>query len=324
MTRRSPFRVSVALTAASAALLTLSGCVTVHGEREKIPAVSKADADTALQRFIDGYNEANRELDPKLVASYETGAAHAIDEAVVKAGHAIRPQGNTRYNPLTLTNVTYIVPKQPRWPKFFVADAISNRAGGRWFLAFTRNGLDAPWKAAYLSVLTDDEIPRFKTDKEGYAETVPLDGATGLKVAPGALGAEYAKYLNTGRGDLFADGQHTNRWRDKRAQTAEAPGRHIQTVDEPSTYPAMALRTEDGGALVFFATKYYQRKTVSRGATIPIPPEIGAVMDGPAKKTDQMTFTTVSEQAVKVPAKGSTERVVFLNRIEAKTAAKAE
>ncbi|KEF07590.1 hypothetical protein DF17_08540 [Streptomyces rimosus] len=314
----------VTLTAASAALLTLSGCMTVHGEREMLPAVSKAEAATALKQFTDGFNASNSKLDPKVNPTYETESLLAVDQALTKAGHAVSPQGNPKFPPLTLTSPHFTVPRQAGWPKVFLADAVSNRNNTRWFLVFTRDAMGAKWKASYLSALSDNQIPQFKTDPDGYAEVVPADAKdSGLKVAPGELGKAYAAYLNTGKGEVFAPGPATDQWRKLREQQGRQPGARIQYEDQPSDYAPVALRTKDGGALVFFSTYYHQQKTVSEGARINIPPEIKGIMDGPAKSSNRMTFTTLSEQVVKVPAAGTAEKVAFLHRLEAKTSAKS-
>ncbi|MEU4202059.1 hypothetical protein [Streptomyces sp. NPDC045470] len=324
MTRRSPFRVPVALTAASAALLTLSGCMTVHGEREMLPAVSKDEAATALQQFVDGFNTSNTKLDPKVNPTYETDSLLAVDQALTKAGQAISPQGNPKFPPLKLTSPTFTVPKQAGWPKVFLADAVSNRNNTRWFLVFTRDAVGAKWKASYLSSLADAEIPQFKTDQDGFAEVVPADAKdSGLKIAPGKLGAAYAAYLDTGKGDTFAPGPHTDRWRALRERQGRQPGSRIQYEDQASPYAPVALRTKDGGALVFFSTYYHQQKTVSAGSRISIGPELKGIMEGPAKPSDRMTFTTLSEQVVKVPAAGAAGKVGVLHRLEAKTSAKS-
>ncbi|WP_347404533.1 hypothetical protein [Streptomyces sp. MST-110588] len=47
--------------------------------------MTKAEAAKALKRFTDGFNEANRELDPARNQSFESGALLALDAAVVKA-----------------------------------------------------------------------------------------------------------------------------------------------------------------------------------------------------------------------------------------------
>ncbi len=297
--------------------------MTVHGERVKLPAVTKSEGAKALQHFADGFNKANSRLDPSVNPSYESGALLAIDQAGIKAAHAVRPQGNPNFTPLTFKDAHFTVPKQAGWPKYFVADAVSNRKNSRWYLVFSRDGIDAKWRAVYLATFAGNAAPQFKTDKDGYAEAVPADDAAGLTVAPGKLSARYADYLNTGKGELFAPGRNTDGWRATRARDANQLGARIQWEDRPAAFPPVALRLQDGGALVFFSTYYHQQKTVSEGLTIKVPPSLQGIVQGPAKKTNKMTFTTVSGQTVEVPAKDSGDKVVVLNRIEAKTSAKA-
>ncbi|MER7400467.1 hypothetical protein ABT381_33710 [Streptomyces sp. NPDC000151] len=294
--------------------------MTVHGEREKIPALSKAEAGKVLKQFVAGYNEANTTHDPAVTATYETGALQDIDEAVIKTDRRL----GTGFQPLELRDPEFVIPKMAGWPKFFLANTVSNRKNSRWTLAFTRSGPQEKWKAAYLLPLSAGAVPEFATDADGYAEAVPAGkGSAGLTVDPGKLGRTYARYLKTGEGDTFAPGPYTDRLRQQRAAVAKQPGRRIDTIDQAYKFPAMALRTKDGGALAFFATHHFQHKTLSPGSTINITPEVEAVLDGPKEKTNKMTFTTVSEQVVKVPAEDDGGRVVFLTRLLRQTAAKA-
>ncbi|WP_030256999.1 hypothetical protein [Streptomyces violens] len=297
--------------------------MTVHGEREKIPALSKAEAGKVLKQFVAGYNKANTTLDPAVNATYETGALHDIDEAITKGGRQVSPNGNPDWDPLELRDARFAIPKQAGWPKFFVADTVSNRKNGHWFLAFTRNGPTEKWKAAYLLLLDEDEVPEFATDKDGYAKPVPAKGSD-LTVDPGRLGKAYAEYLKTGEGNTFAPGPDTDRWRAQRQAAADRPGQHTETVDEPYKAPAMALRTKDGGALAFFATYHFQHRTLPAGHTFSLKPALEAVRKGPLKKANKMTFTTVSEQVVKVPAKDAGGSIVFLDRQGRTTEAKAD
>jgi hypothetical protein len=297
--------------------------VTVHGEREILPAVSKADGAKALQQFTDGFNAANRKLDPTMNPAFEAGSLLAIDQAGLKAARALTPQGNPRFVPLAFTDAHFTVPKQAGWPKYFLADAVSNRKNTRWFLVFGRDGADAKWRAVYLATFAPKDVPQFRTDRDGYAEAVPAGGTSGLTVDPGALSRTYADYLNTGKGGVFASGPETDGWRAERAKAARQPGARIQWEDQVADFPPVSLRTKDGGALVFFSTYYHQRKTVAQGSVIQVPEGLRGILEGPEKKTDKMAFTTISGQAVKVPAKGSGGKVTVLNRIEAKTSAKA-
>ncbi|WP_030413781.1 hypothetical protein [Streptomyces sp. NRRL S-1448] len=301
--------------------------MTVHGEREMLPAVTKADGAKALQRFAAGFNKAKRQLDPELNPSFEGGALLALDQAGIRAAHALKPQGDPSYPALAFRDAHFTIPKQVGWPKYFIADAASNRkaadgSASRWFLVFSRNGVKEKWRAVYLAEFAGNKAPELKTDQDGFAEAVPAGAKSGLTVDPGKLSRAYADYLNTGKGSTFASGPNTDGWRARRARDTNQPGARILWEDTASDYPPVALRTTDGGALVFFSTFYHQQKTVSAGSVITVPAQLQGLMDGPTKKTNRMAFTTVSAQAVTVPAKGSGGKVTVLNRREAKTSVK--
>ncbi|MFE3553068.1 hypothetical protein ACFXN2_30885 [Streptomyces kronopolitis] len=286
--------------------------------------MSKADGAKALKHFTEGFNEANRQLNPQLNPSFEGGALLAIDQAGIKAAHAVRPQGNPGFRALEFTDARFTVPQQKGWPKYFIANAASNRknAAGRftrWFLVFSRDGIDEKWRAVYLATFPGNKAPELKTDRNGYAEAVPAGADSGLAVAPGELSRSYADYLNTGKGAVFAPGRETDGWRARRAKDANRPGVRIMWDDTAANYPPVSLRTKDGGALVFFSTVYHQQKTVFAGATITVSGALKGLLEGPPKKTNRMGFTTVSGQTVTVPPKSAGGKVAVLNRIEAKT-----
>ncbi|MCM2579351.1 hypothetical protein M1E25_18705 [Streptomyces sp. MTZ3.1] len=312
--------------------------MTVHGEREIVPAVRKAEAAKALKAYTAATNKANEALDPALDKDVETGALAAIDQAGLKARGKVSPEGNPKYTPLELTDVRYTIPKLAGWPRFFLADADSNRDDNRWLLVFTRAGVDQKWKAAYLSVVTEEEMPEFATDKDGYAEPVPDGDASGLAVAPDQLSRTYADFLDVstdagqGAGDAkaqdapFAPGPATTQLRQQRKSQLRTPTYWTQYDDQPGRapqYPPIALRTADGGALAFFATHHTQKRTVAQGSRIGRigDPYIRALMKGEARRT--LTLIKMSESAVRIPAKDSgSERIEFLHRLEGLTEAR--
>lgn len=258
-----------ALIAASATALSLtaSGCVVVHGEREVLPSATRAEAAKALEQFTTAYNRADKAYDGSLDAEYTTGALGAIDAARLKAGKVNNPGGNPQHTPLVLSDVTYTIPKKAGWPRWFVADAKANKGGdARWVLVFTRGDLSEPWQAAYLTLVAPGSMPEFTKDKDGWAEAVPADSAE-LTRAPGDLSKEYTAYLKDG-GSAFADGAYTSTLRTTRAKSAEKPGLVQQYIDEPLTggeFAPLALRTADGGALVFFSSHHYVKQTAAAG-----------------------------------------------------------
>ncbi|WP_079051120.1 hypothetical protein [Streptomyces curacoi] len=314
-----------ALIAASvtALSLTASGCVVVHGEREVLPSATRAEAAKALEQFTTAYNKADKAYDSSLDADYVTGALGDIDAARLKAGKAISPAGNAAHSPLKLSDVKFTIPKKAGWPRWFVADAAGNKYGSaRWIFVFTRNGLNEPWQATYLTLALPGDVPKFKTDKDGWAEAVPAN-STELALPPGDLSKAYSTYLKEG-GDVFEDGRHTSKWRADRAKDAKRPGLVSQFIDEPLTdgdYAPLALRTTDGGALVFFTTRYYEKQTAYAGTSVPSPGKaVEALTKGEIKQSLTMEFVS-NEMALDPKGSG---KVRVIGRTQGLTSAKGE
>ncbi|MBF6054107.1 hypothetical protein GO002_19825 [Streptomyces eurocidicus] len=324
--------------------------MTVHGEREILPAVDRAEAPGILKRFTDGYNEAYRKLDPEAVDRVESGPLAEIGHADMRTQGALTPGGNPRYPSLVLDDARFTVPKQAGWPKFFVADTRSNRDRNRWLVVFLSDGPKDPWRAAYLSIVSPDRVPKFATDEDGYAEAVPVTAGrdTGLARDPAAVSRAYTDFLRTGEGGAFAPGPRTSGVREERDKLRRTPTFWTEFIDVPERapdFPAPALRTEDGGALVFFTAHHRERRTMAKGLRPAVTdPRTRTLVTGELKTS--VTYTRVSESAVRVPpaaggkaaagsegkAGGKTAgkpagddgKIVFLNRIESVTAVKGE
>jgi hypothetical protein len=279
----------------------------------------------ALEQFTDAYNKADKAYDSSLDADYVTGALGAIDAARLKAGHTNSPGGNATHTPLTLTDATFTIPKKAGWPRWFLADTKGNKGGSaRWLLVFTRNSLAEKWQVAYLALVAPGALPRIEKDKDGWAEAVPAD-APSLAVPPGDLSRDYATYLGKG-GTTFAAGPHTTLWREQRAKNAAKPGLATQYIDEPLTngaYAPLALRTADGGALVFFTAHHYQKQTAAQGASVPAPTkDVQALTKGEIKQSLTMEF--VSNEVALDPAQGTGAgkgKVTVLGRVQGLTSA---
>ncbi|MYX98089.1 hypothetical protein GT045_25560 [Streptomyces sp. SID486] len=315
-----------ALIAASLTALSLaaSGCVVVHGERAVLPAATRAEAAEAVTAFTDAYNKADKAFDSSVDAPYVTGALADIDSARLKAGHVNNPSGNPHHTPLKLTDVHIAIPKKAGWPRWFVADAKGDKGGDyRWVMVFTRGDLGERWRVAYLTLMTPGSVPRFTTDEDGWAEAVPADSVR-LAVRPADLSRKYTAYLRDG-GEGFADNGNTSGLRAQRRKAAERPGLVRQFIDEPLThgdYAPLALRTEDGGALVFFATHHYEKQTAAAGTSVPVPnKDVQALTKGEVKQS--LTLESIADQVALDPAPGSGP-VQVLARVQGLTAAQGE
>lgn len=323
-----PIRLATGLATATVLAVTASGCVTVHGELEVVPAATRSEAAQALKDFTAAYNAADKAYDPALDADRVTGSLGAINQAGLKARQKNNPDGNANHQPLELTDARYVIPKKAGWPRWFLADTDSNRDedGGkldtRWLLVFVKSGPGAGWKTAYLSVVAPSRLPALAKDGDGSADPVVADSAE-LAVAPEDLSTQYTDYLQKGAPDVFAPSSATSGWREARRTTRRA-GFSYQYIDQPldsGTFAPLGLATKDGGALVFFSSKHFERQTAAEGLRPPLNPDVEALMTGEMKST--LTKERVSSQLVYVPKKGAKDgKVVMLNRLPGLTAAK--
>jgi hypothetical protein len=312
--------------AAIALTVPLAGCVTVHGERELIPAVDQAGAARALAHFATQNNKATKTYDEQAIVSIESGPLGAIDQAGVRAKHVNSPQGNPAYSALKFSGQKFFIPEQRGWPKFFVAETNTNRsASARWLLVFRRGAPDQPWIADFLGVATPDELPDFAVDKDGHAQAVPLAG-TDLAVQPGQLSTRYADYLDAKTADrVFADGPSTSQLRaghDKRQQTANTVTQYVDQGDTTGDFAPVALRTKDGGAVVFFGSRHQSRSDFRAGYRLNVDQDTQALTTGTPKTS--ITVSQVAQEMVTVPPASKGGHVVFLSRLVGLVAAKGE
>lgn len=332
-------RLAAGIAAATVLCVTASGCVTVHGEREVLPGAKKSEAARALKDFTNAYNAADEAFDPALDADRVTGSLGAVNQAGLKARRTYNPDGNKQHRPLVLDDATYVVPKKAGWPRWFLADTDSNRdeEGGkldtRWLLVFVRSGPDALWKAAYLAVLPPSQVPEFALDEDGFASPVePRDDT--LAVAPAELSSSYTGFLQNGSPDVFAPSASTTGWRETR-RTTRRPGFTYQYADQPlkdASFAPLGLRTEDGGALVFFSSRHFERQTAAKGLRPEVNADTKALLTGEVDSS--LTKERISGQAAHVPPRaqgagsgsdaGGGGKVRILNRLPGLVAAKGE
>ncbi len=306
--------------------------MTVHGESAVVPSATRAEAAQALKDFLATYNRAEKAYDEQVLDAVVTGQYGDGKKASLRANRSIRPGGNTKFKPLELTDATFMIPKRAGWPRFFVANTDSNRDAGtsraanRVVLLFTKFGAALPWKVAHVAVLTPDEVPVFKTDKDGWAEALD-PAAKDLAIPPAELSKRYAAYLTNGQPNGFAPGSQTTGRRAVRARYAERPGKSTQWIDQAldaGTYTPMGLRTQNGGGFVFFSCRHYEQVKIDKsvkGAKLPLSASVRALMTGTPNDTLVREFE--SAQTVTVPPADATNpRALFLSRTQALVSAK--
>ncbi|MFF7363038.1 hypothetical protein [Streptomyces sp. NPDC008125] len=324
-------RSAAGLAVAAVLGMTASGCVTVHGELEQVPAATKSEADQALKDFLAAYNKADAALDPALDAERVTGALGAVNQAGLKARSTYTDKDTAAaHDPLELSDRHYVIPRKAGWPRYFFANADSNRdvdkgdQDTRWLLVFERTGPDALWTVPYLGVVAPSQVPEFALDADGLAKPAETVGAE-LAVKPEDLSTSYTGYLSTGAPDVFTAGATTSGWRAARAATKK-PGFSFQYVDRPldGAFRPFGLATKGGGALVFFSSRHYERQTAAQGLKPEVNRDTRALLTGEVRST--LTKERVSSQLVFVPARGAAggAKVTVLNRLPGLVSATGE
>ncbi|MBD3930495.1 hypothetical protein IF129_02745 [Streptomyces chumphonensis] len=296
---------AAAVTAALAGMVAgLTGCMTVHGETAIVAATTEAEAGKALERYVRVTNEAHAAFDADLATTVQSGSLGDMERASLTARKAVSPEGDAEFEPLELGEAEFHIPRQAGWPKYFLASA-PGRVGdteAHWLVMFSRGGVDADWKASYLTVLAPEDVPAFARDEDGYAEPLRADAEDDLFVQPAELGEKYTDFLRTGKGAVFAPGPSTTERRETRAEAANRPAARNEWDDspaDPERYPVTGLYTEGGGAVVFFTVHQHTKQTVADGYTPTVDPLVEPLLKGEAKRS--LTQSYLYQQLVTVP-----------------------
>ena len=191
---------------------------------------------------------------------------------------------------------TFYLPEPSGYPRFFVADvtralavkgvskdATTSVGGaqlpvdGPALMVFEQSASAGPWQLASVAQFpSGTTLPRLATDQNGYIPQVPLT-STDLLAQPYATGPLQAAVVDDGPASaaakaVAAGSLTTGLYQAARDRYQEAAdhaftgltvpaGDVYQWAMEGTPYPAFALRTADGGALVLYAL--YLNSTVA-------------------------------------------------------------
>ena len=276
-----------------------------------------ASAKGVLSRYTTANNNANARRSAATLATVETGGSYAIDAALYTVQAA---DGAAPYAAFTPVAATYYIPQaEPadgtRWFVVQVSNAFSanpNKVTSTEYLLFTQAASGGPWQNAvepYL--LAGANAPQVAVGGNGLATAVSAT-ATSLAVAPGELAERTAAAIDgTGTGVTVAEpGALADRtdeafWRGKLPTATVTDAHAAATGAEGQTF---ALRTTDGGALVFYTD----------AAELAITPPAGSVIHltvpglySPAQALSRAGLGYLDQFAADDPAAGAgTPRVV--------------
>ncbi|MEU1734448.1 hypothetical protein [Streptosporangium sp. NPDC020145] len=157
-------------------------------------------------------------------------------------------------------------------------------------------------------------FPKIATDAEGYATSLP-ENATGLVATPRQIAEEHLESLESAKPDQrFEDGPWTSEtvkfWQQERAQLEDAGW--ILSLTYRQEGPIRALRTGDGGALVWYSARSTDTRMAERaGAKVTLKGS-AAVRTRNKAFTHSASATYGRMYVTYVPPAGSTDPVRVL------------
>lgn len=259
------------------------------------PAVTKDRAAQLLAHYQSVNNRANSTFDEKLLATVETGAQLDMDRAEYRR----RAAAKEKYTPFAYTAPAYYIPRQAGFPKWFGIAATSGKI--RHALLFTQERPDGPW------LLTADPFPAttitgVALDKDGYATAV---GPDDVKQAPGKIAAMHAATLSNGTSGM-APGPYTTQAHAALVK-AESALKHrgvtLTSDFRPDPQRAFALRTTDGGALVWYVVRQSETYDVTKQGVIGSGGDLTGLING--KVRHHLATTALTQYLAVVPAQGA-------------------
>jgi hypothetical protein len=223
------------------------------------PALTQAEVKAVLARFAARERLAHRTLNPARAATAFTGSSLQMELAKYKVFKA----NKVRITPSRYGQILGATPKFSGHPKWFFA-AMTDRGGDsavRNINVFVQDKPGGPWRAAYTpidTVRTKGALAR-RVDVADAPDVAPLDDPT-LALAPGQVSAAMADVINLGtrsariRSFTIPDWARTRRGSLASDRTFfRSRGWKGTARYAASRQPAYAVRTTNGGALVWSA-----------------------------------------------------------------------
>lgn len=241
--------------------------------------VTPAQADQILNTYQSVNNRANVDRDDRLMSTIETDSALAMDLASYKEFRYTDPKNTakSKNGNLTFAKRSYIVPRLAAYPRWFLAQAVSTpdpKTDPRStptpiYLLFVQADAKAQWKVAYEPNVGSQFPSAPAVDQSGYATAVTAADDPSLAAGPDRLSGMLLAAEIGGKGSAaaarFGAFPYLDDVTSELAQNKKSlPDRTVTLMATPGSpdYAVYALRTADGGALVFTATTFrYQTVT---------------------------------------------------------------
>lgn len=260
------------LTICTLALVT-AGCAVPH-ERDATPekvAAQEADVAGVLRGYREVCNSAVELLDSKPLSTVETGAVLAIDTGSFEVSQRLAQTQEEDTSRIEVTAVE--TPRFGKYPLWFYAVVRDPALGTNRVQIFERESSAQPWLlTASPQTLANTPLPDIRRRGDA-AVRVRTDDGTGMAMSPQAAADAYVAVLSDPAAPAAAAIEDDSFIQQMRAAAATNAG--LKDVTFSQTWEAedvkYALRTADGGSLVFVTFLRQDTYTVDEGLTITWP-----------------------------------------------------
>jgi hypothetical protein len=254
----------------------LAGCSLPHRKDDlsatKV-AASTAQVEEVYDRYLKIRGNALHLLDARPLTSIESGPVLAIDSGALEVARRLllteKPDDRQ-----SLRILDVLAPRLDSYPLWFVVLAADETRDVTKVQIFERESAVAQWEmVASPEVLSSTTLPELQTDGSGALVGAAPDSDEGLAVSPAAALDAYAAALDDptspDAGEVAED-SFIRSMRDVADRQSAIEG--VRFSQEWSARPVeYALRTVDGGALVFATLQRVDRYRIDAGRAIDWP-----------------------------------------------------
>jgi outer membrane murein-binding lipoprotein Lpp len=263
----------ICLVLAVLAVLVAAGCSIPRHKADQPAskvAVTRAEAEAVYERYLKVRASALELLDEQPLTAVEADPVLAIDTGALLVARRLLLEGRPD-DSQDLEIVDVLAPRLTEYPLWYVVVARDGVRDLTKVQIFQRLTSTSTWElVASPEILSSTELPELRTDESGALLQIAPDGDAGLSATPSQALADYATVLadpaDPARERVTED-SFVQQMRDVVAAQTRIPGVTFSQTweDQPVQY---ALRTEDGGALVFGTLVREDRYSIADGTRV--------------------------------------------------------
>lgn len=293
--------------------LVLAACA-VPRQRDDAPPstvpVDRSEVESVLARYDSVRETAADLLDPKPLSTVESGAVLAIDTGSFEVAQRLaRAAGDTGTSGDVVRLAT---PRFTRYPLWFVVEVRDRAAERNRVQVFERTSAVDPWfLVASPETLLTTRLPELR-ERDGVALAVAADSGTGMPMTPQDAADRYAAVLQDPEAPEAATISQDD-FIDQMRRTAERNA-SLEGVTFSQRWSAEevthALRTADGGALVFATLERTDTYEVKEGIRVTWPDDSPekALLESGVSSSGRLRY--LHQVLIEVPGGSGRPRVI--------------